>query len=211
MRNILTDEEIKTLTKVKPKPLNLNISKKDYLRSLCTHSDNYGKDILIRKEDGSVYCPICGAEFNAIDNVERKDIEDDINKVINYIQTIKFIGNFPREIAEAIYPIIPLLKKIPELYELTVNNFNTAPYEPTPLDNNPYLDYNPYDIPNIMGTTPYVNLYNAYNAPGIMKYSPYNPNERCYQESKEYLNNTTKHPTSIKDLIFDSEDDDDYK
>lgn len=150
MRNILTDEEIKTLTKVKPKSLNLNISKKDYLRSLCTHFDSNGQKVLLQKEYSNLYCPICDAEFNLRVDVERKDIEDDINKVIDYIQTIKLISNFPREVAEVIYPIIPLLKKIPELYELAENEFN----KPSQCNNNPYT---------MLMNNPYLNLYNVHN------------------------------------------------
>lgn len=199
MKNILTNEEIKILTKVKPKELNFKITKEEYLRSLCTHSDSDEKDILMQKEDSNnLYCPICGAEFDPRSNIDKKEVEDAVNKVINYIQIIKYMGEFPREVGEEIYPIIPLLKKIPDLFEYAENKFHINAMQMINSRNinreqNEYAALYDYNDPNNISAT--------------MPFNPYIHNQFKFMPKMMDPNNSCKYSTTIKDLVFDSEDD----
>lgn len=145
--NPLTQEELNTLLKSGGSGFNMNISKEDLARAVCTHKDlKTGQSSAILQQDGSFKCYICGETFNLVENPEM--VESITREYLNILQSVKSMYvDIPENVARAFFQIIPLVKQTPELYKLSLNHFNQ-------YDNNGFGGVN----------TANMNTFNVYSA-----------------------------------------------
>lgn len=125
--NVLTPEEIAKLQK-KTQEFSLAITEEEMLRGICTHRspDGMSDTLIIDPITGEATCSICGYKFKPIDpDTNIDDIKDDIERILNIIQTIKLMYvDLPPAAAKEYFPIIPLIEKIPQFFEFAVKNMN---------------------------------------------------------------------------------------
>lgn len=125
----LTKEQIEKL-KQNSNAFSLKIDQEDIWRGICTHKEKNGHSALVRDEDGSERCLICGAKFNMYD-ASKKEVEDITKKVVDVLQTVKTLYvDASEELVSHYFQLLPLIEKIPQIWELAVNNFSK--YESMP-------------------------------------------------------------------------------
>lgn len=121
MTQPLTNEEIAILTD-KGGAFSTKVTKEDMLKAYCTHKRN-GAIVATQNPDGSFTCPICGETFRQVD-MDKESIEADVEKVIDDIQNIKLAYlDMPVDVARQYFPIIPLLRKLPQLGVIAASNW----------------------------------------------------------------------------------------
>ena len=70
-------------------------------------------------------CLICGESFHFVDHCKPEDIEIAVQNLLDILQTTKTLYvDMPSDAARSFYTIIALLKKIPGLYKISVDNFS---------------------------------------------------------------------------------------
>ena len=127
-RNVLNQEEISLLMK-KENSFSLALNETDKLKAACNHRSLDGlQDALYEEEDGSVRCSICGYKFRPIDanmNVTTKEsLIASCSEITDILQTIKMIWiDIDDKVAREYFQLIPLIDKIPELFEIAAKNF----------------------------------------------------------------------------------------
>lgn len=127
-KNFLSQAEIERLMK-KQNQFSLALSEEDKLRAFCNHirSDGSGKDALVQNPDGTYTCQICGYTFKPLDAqaTTRESLQAAVNDIDDVLQTIKllFIDLDPN-VAKEYFQIIPLIEKIPDLFDLAVKNYS---------------------------------------------------------------------------------------
>lgn len=123
--NALTADEIEMLTKATSK-FSLNITNEQRLRGICNHrtADGMGDAIVEDKATGLLRCSICGYTFRQVDsNMTADEIKVAIEQVIDLLQTVKLMFiDMPTDSAREYFQIIPLLEKLPELFEIAAKN-----------------------------------------------------------------------------------------
>ena len=158
--NFLSNEEIARLQN-KTNEFSLALTGDQILRAKCNHRSPDGmSDMLVQDPvDGTVSCKICGYKFNPISiSIDKNTIFDYINGINDILQSIKLVfRDMPAESAEY-FTIIPLLEKIPELFDLAAKNMQK--YESM---NNPYY-MNNNSIGAVQALT---NLGNIFGAGGF--------------------------------------------
>ena len=109
-RNALTNDEINTLKSARPMQLfNLNIEENDLLRSICTHRDVNGTDVVQMCQDGvHLHCPICGATWDGTPITE-DDVKQIIDRLIDAFQNAKYSGLLPATVVRDYFTMEPLL------------------------------------------------------------------------------------------------------
>lgn len=123
MTQILSPEDINTL-KAKNTTFNINVDPVDILRACCVHREN-GNFKIIDNGDGTVTCSICGETFTPIYSADDENIEAIIRQAMDVLNTIKLAYvDLPPEMGKEYFPIIELIKKIPALYKISMNDLN---------------------------------------------------------------------------------------
>ena len=148
MTQALTPEEMSILTD-KGGAFSTKVTREDMYKAYCTHKRN-GKIVATSNPDGTFTCPICGETFE-FRSLDKDAVTEDINKVIDDMQTIKLTFlDMGVDVARQYFPIIPLLKKLPQLAVMAANNW--AKYEsPTTNDPNVQVPYGMAAYNQIMG------------------------------------------------------------
>lgn len=148
MTQPLTPEEMSILTD-RGGAFSTKVTKDDMYKAYCTHKRN-GKIVATSNPDGTFTCPICGETFE-FRSLDKDAITEDINKVIDDMQTIKLTFlDMGVDVARQYFPIIPLLRKLPQLAVMAANNW--AKYEnPTANDPNVQVPYGMAAYNQIMG------------------------------------------------------------
>lgn len=120
----LTEEEMKSLEQAQEE-FTLGISKEEQLRAICMHRDINGHNMLdADKITGQAKCKICGETFKIVDRCSDQDIADAVANLIDILQTTKTLYvDMPSDAAKKFYTILALLKKVPGLYKIAVENF----------------------------------------------------------------------------------------
>jgi hypothetical protein len=122
--NMLTPEQIDRLQN-KANEFNLSLTEDESLRAICNHRSPDGmRDTLIQDPvDGSVRCSICGYQFTPVSmSIDKEQITNTVLGLIDILQTIKLLFvDFPKS-ASNFFTIIPLLEKVPELFDLAAKN-----------------------------------------------------------------------------------------
>lgn len=123
--NPLTAEEIKKLQK-NSNQFSLTMTEDEYLRSVCNHRNAEGTaDTLVYDSyTGEATCTICGYKFKPVDASTTMDsIKGDVANIIDILQTIKLMYiDLPAEAAKEYFQIIPMLEKIPQLFDFAAKN-----------------------------------------------------------------------------------------
>lgn len=125
VHNTLTPEEIDTLM-AKEGQFSLQMTRDEYLKGICNHRSKDGThDMLVfDPTTGEARCAICGYKFRPIDaSVNSDTIKEAVENIIDILQTIKIMYiDLPAEASKEFMQIIPLIGKIPQLFEFAVKN-----------------------------------------------------------------------------------------
>jgi len=125
--NVLTPEQIKKLQQ-NTDQFQIGLTEEEMMRAICNHRsiDGMSDALVFDKMTGVARCTICGYEFRPADSNESiENIKDAVERVIDYIQTVKIMYyDFPASAAQEYYPIIPLLNKLPKLFEFAAKNMS---------------------------------------------------------------------------------------
>lgn len=125
--NNLSAEEIKSLQQTQEE-FRLNLTEREALQAGCNHRSLDGMTDSLEYDPVShqARCTICGYVFRPIEpdtNIE--DIEDDCDRIVDILQTIKIMfTDLPAKAAREYFMIIPLIKKIPDLFKMAAKNFS---------------------------------------------------------------------------------------
>ena len=118
----LSQEDIKKLRN-NADAFSLKVTETDLLKSYCTHKNN-GQIALQQTSDGRVFCPICGETFQLIDE-SKENIERIVSDMNDILQTVKtYYVDMPVQSITSYFQIMPLINKLPQLYEIACKNFN---------------------------------------------------------------------------------------
>jgi hypothetical protein len=124
--NVLTAEQIKKLQQ--NADFQIGLSEEEIWRGICNHRTAEGdKDAIIYDPaTGVARCAICGYQWRPIQDNESVDsIQEAVDRIVDILQTIKILYlDLPAQAAKDYFPIIPLIEKIPKLYEFAAKNFN---------------------------------------------------------------------------------------
>lgn len=154
--NNLTAEEIQKLQQ-QHSQFSLGLTERESLQAACNHRVPDGSDdsLVYDKETGIVRCTICGYEFRPIEPDESyESIKDASDRIIDILQTIKMMyTDLPPQAAREYFQIIPLIAKVPQLFEFAAKNF--AKHE--------FNNWS-YNHPNMGGMALLANLNNMFGA-----------------------------------------------
>ena len=143
--NPVTKEQLAELRQ-KGGGLSLVPTKEEITQAICTHRDLVtGESRLRSNNDGTVTCEMCGATFSTME-IDQEQAKDAANVVIDILENIKALYlDIPEQVCAEYMRIIPLVKKIPDLYKVASDNFkmyegvNPMSYEG---NNNIFARYN---------------------------------------------------------------------
>lgn len=122
----LTEEEYSRLVK-QDTAFSLALTETDLIKGICNHRTLDGmKDTLVQEIDGSVRCIVCGYRFSPVDpSMTKDDVNEAVGLVTDILQTVKMLFiDMPVEAQREFFQIIPLLGKVPQLFELATRNFS---------------------------------------------------------------------------------------
>lgn len=127
VQNYLSAEEIKELQQ-NNSVFSLSIDRLDMLQAQCNHRSIDGTEdsLTFDPVTGMATCTICGYKFKPIDADESEaSIQEATDKIIDILQTIKLLyADLPAGAAKEYFQIIPLIAKIPKLFEVAAKNYN---------------------------------------------------------------------------------------
>lgn len=137
--SFLSADEMKILTD-KGTGFSLKLTQEEKLRAICNHRTPDGTtDTLEDNPDGSVRCRICGYQFEPIntDEIGVEEVRLSSKRLVDVLQTIKILYiDLDPQIARDYFQIIPLIEKIPALYEMAISNYSKhEQYNPYRYDN----------------------------------------------------------------------------
>lgn len=122
----LTPEEATMLRQRGGTEFQLGITEIDRLKAICMHRDPTTGIATLEENpvDGSNTCHICGEKFFIAPNLSQDEVEKATNTMIDLLQTAKSLFlDMPAESAQKFFIIIAMIKKIPQLYKIAVENF----------------------------------------------------------------------------------------
>lgn len=123
--NVLTPDQIKSLQQ-KDAQFSLGLTEEEILRGVCNHRnlEGDGDALVYDPVTGEARCTICGYTFKPVEQgITPEEIKDSVANVIDLLQTIKLMYvDLPAQAAKDYFPIIPLLEKIPQLFEYAAKN-----------------------------------------------------------------------------------------
>ncbi len=126
INNVLTNEEIQKLIQ-KENQFSLQLTETEVLRAKCNHrtADGLHDTIVEDPITGVSRCSICGYEFRPLQVQTSTDtIQEAVDNILDVLQTIKLIYvSMPAEAAAEFFQIIPLIEKIPKLFEYAVKDY----------------------------------------------------------------------------------------
>ena len=106
--------------------LDIRISNTEKVRNWCTHKEpGTGRLALVDNGDGSVTCRVCGETFHLAYD-EDKVVAENVDKVVDYLQTIKAMYvDIPEEFLKAYSQTKSMVEKIKDLMPRAKKNFST--------------------------------------------------------------------------------------
>lgn len=124
--NNLTEEEIKFL-QANATQFSLGLTQKEMLQGACNHRrpDGTRDSLTYDPNTGIARCEICGYEFRPVEaDTSIEDVTEAKDKIVDILQTIKLLyTDLPSDAAREYFQIIPLLMKLPQLFEFAAKNF----------------------------------------------------------------------------------------
>lgn len=126
INNVLTNEEIQKLIQ-KENQFSLQLTETEVLRAKCNHrtADGLHDTIVEDPITGVSRCTICGYEFRPLQvQTSVETIQEAVDNILDVLQTIKLIYiSMPAEAAAEYFQIMPLIEKIPKLFEYAVKDY----------------------------------------------------------------------------------------
>lgn len=125
----LNQEQINFLRSKGGSEFSMQLSEREQLEAICSHKDpaNNGDFTLnIDRNTGEATCTICGANFPLLDIQNENEIKNSCDNVAYILENIKtFYLDMPYNVATDLMVIIPILKRIPELFKVALKNFKS--------------------------------------------------------------------------------------
>jgi len=125
--NVLTADEIQTLMKSENK-FTLALTQTEKLKAACNHRRADGTaDSLVDNADGTVSCQICGYTFKPVDPATSGEeyLNAAVAEIVDILQTIKMLWiDVDPQVMREYTQIIPLIEKIPQLYNIAAKNYS---------------------------------------------------------------------------------------
>lgn len=129
--NVLSAEEIKELQQ-QSNNFSLGLTKREALQAACNHrtADGMQDTLVYDNVTGVARCTICGYEFRPVEaEATYETIKDASDRLVDILQTIKIMyTDLPAEAAKEYFQIIPLIGKVPQLFEFAAKNFAKHEY-----------------------------------------------------------------------------------
>lgn len=127
----LTPEEFKMLQK-QQNEFSLGLTEEEKLRAICNHRTPDGLNDTLEPfvdpvtGETKTRCKVCGYVFDTVSqSTSKEEIQEEVKDVIDVLQTIKIMfTDLPRDAARDYFQIIPMLEKIPQLFEYAVRSMN---------------------------------------------------------------------------------------
>ena len=159
----------------------LSVTEEELAKGQCNHYNLNGTSALIPDQDGSggCTCAICGTHFTSREFAQ-EDVQNATQNILDILNTIKILYlSIDPNAALEYFQIIPFIEKIPQLYNIAVNDFKK--YEGV---NNmvPAQGQNPFNIFSMM-TMGYNPAMMGYQAP--MGYAPQQTPMAGYQPTTQ--------------------------
>ncbi len=185
INNVLSDEEIKSL-QAATSQFSLGLTQREMLQAACNHrkADGSGNSLVYDSETGIARCTICGYEFRPIESDANYDtIKDAADRIIDILQTIKIMYvDLPAQSAREYFQIIPLIAKVPQLFEFAAKNLNKYEFNAWSYNNH-----------NMGGVAMFQNISNMFGA-GMQPQPQYNPYAAAPQQPVGYPQQPTMNP-----------------
>lgn len=125
--NYLSPEEIAELQESQ-NVFSLGLTQRESLQAACNHrvADGSKDSLIYDANTGEATCQICGYKFRPVSADESiDDIKDAADRLVDILQTIKIMyADLPQQAAREYFQIIPLINKIPELFQYAARNYN---------------------------------------------------------------------------------------
>lgn len=123
--NTLTADEIKRLRQ-NVSQFSLSMTDEEYLRGVCNHrsEDGLSDSLIFDPVTGQARCSTCQYSFRPIDaDTSLEDIKNSVYDIIDILQTIKLMYvDLPPAASREFFQIIPLLEKVPQLFDFAAKN-----------------------------------------------------------------------------------------
>lgn len=144
----LTQAEQNELKKKSP-AFTTELTRDELLRSYCTHRNKDGST-LVENSDGTVTCAICGETIVFPANgYTKEEVHEIVTKFRNLLNVIKCqYFDIPPQIVKEFFQIMPYVEKVPELYNLAMQNFNSYNRNANMGGTNPVLGTDNYNFWN---------------------------------------------------------------
>jgi hypothetical protein len=142
----------------------MNIPVEESYAGICNHIGNDGREHVHRLPDGTCECDICRKRWDP-SVVTKEEVQDTTEKMINYMQNVKFANVLPVQTVRDYFTLIPLLAKFPAVYEYTMKQVDrqmngSSLYGAAP-ESSMYAQYR-----NVMYNAPYQQpMYGGYQQP----------------------------------------------
>lgn len=124
--NVLSEDEIKEL-QAQRSQFSLGLTERESKQAACNHRsiDGTSDSLVYDNETGIARCTICGYEFRPIDaDTSPESIRDAADRIVDILQTIKLMyTDIPAASAREYFQIIPLIAKVPQLFDFAAKNF----------------------------------------------------------------------------------------
>jgi len=120
--NWLTDEQIALLQR-NDQQFTIQVSDADIARAQCRHLVNGQSTLVQDPETGGWVCTCCGQKFSAHDWTKEEIVsaKDSIVDILNMIKVMYL--SMDKNVGLQYFGIIPLIEKIPQLYEAAAADF----------------------------------------------------------------------------------------
>lgn len=129
--NYLSADEIKELQQTSSQ-FSLGLTDREVKQAYCNHrtADGLRDSLVFDEKTGLCRCTICGYEFRPVDmDTNYETIKESCDRVVDFLQTIKIMyTELPAQAAKDYFPIIPLINKIPQLFEFAAKCFAKHEY-----------------------------------------------------------------------------------
>jgi len=144
----LTQAEQNELKKKSP-AFTTELTRDELLRSYCTHRNKDGS-ALTENPDGSGTCTICGETVVfPPSGYTKEEVQEIVMKFKNLLNVIKCqYFDIPPQIVKDFFQIMPYVERVPELYNLAMQNFNSYNRNANIAGTNPVLGTDNYSFWN---------------------------------------------------------------
>lgn len=159
-QSTLTVEQEKLLEKTVPANsiFDISISKEEDVAARCNHiRPSTKKSLIYPINEHELTCSLCKYVWSQ-EPKTKEEVESIVNNMIDVLQQLKMFG-LPATLINNVAQIIPILKRIPDIYEYGINNmFNTDNKLEQMYGDPRYAGY-PSGLDAVVGAAPMTQAY----------------------------------------------------